>query len=77
MIPQPPDSGPKIGRVRAGQRVGRSNVLTISGAVAAEIAVPAFLNSIRVTAMLDIVFLVAGTGFFAASVLYVFACERM
>jgi hypothetical protein len=30
-----------------------------------------------VTAMLDVVFLVAGTGFFAASVLYVFACERM
>jgi len=32
---------------------------------------------LKVTAMLDIAMMVLGIGFFAASVLYVLACERM
>jgi len=40
-------------------------------------AAPACLDRLRVTLMLDIVMIVIGVGFFAASILYVLACERM
>jgi hypothetical protein len=39
--------------------------------------VPAFRDSQRVIAMLDVVMIVLGVGFFVASVFYVLACERM
>jgi len=39
--------------------------------------VAAFLGSLRVIAMLDVVMIAVGVGFFVASVLYVLACERM
>jgi predicted membrane-bound dolichyl-phosphate-mannose-protein mannosyltransferase len=54
--------------------VGRLNALAISGSVP---AAPAPLDSLRVIAMLDVVLLAIGVGFFVASVLYVLACERM
>jgi len=37
----------------------------------------ALLGGVQVTAMLDVVMITLGVGFFAASVLYVLACERM
>jgi len=42
-------------------------------------AVLGSLNSVgrKVIAMLDVVMIALGVGFFAASVLYVLACERM
>jgi hypothetical protein len=69
--PWPLDSGSKIGRIRAGQYVGRLNALAISGSV------PAAPASLRVIAMLDIVMIALGAAFFVSSILYVLACERM
>jgi hypothetical protein len=51
-----------FGICRCGARIGRVPLLSIP---------------LRVIAMLDVVFLAAGVGFFVASVLYVLACERM
>ena len=69
--PDPLDSGSKIGRIRAGQYVGRLNALAISGSV------PAAPASLRVIAMLDIVMIALGAAFFVSSIPYVLACERM
>ena len=58
----------------------RSNALTISGFVAAapaSVMSPFLSIPLRVIAMLDVVLIAVGVGFFVASVLYVLACERM
>jgi hypothetical protein len=63
--------------------VSQQHVLGPSGIVAPAQAVPApacsrlAVNSLRVIAMFDVVMIALGVGFFAASVLYVLACERM
>jgi uncharacterized protein involved in cysteine biosynthesis len=54
--------------------VKRSIIFAGLGSIA---AVPAWLDWLGVTLMLDIVMIALGSGFFAASVLYVLACERM
>jgi hypothetical protein len=41
------------------------------------VACPQIWNAPKVIAMLDVVMIVLGVGFFIASVLYVLACERM
>ena len=58
----------------------RSNALAILGFVVATPAsvVSPFLSiPLRVIAMLDVVLIAVGFGFFVASILYVLACERM
>jgi hypothetical protein len=58
----------------------RSNALAISRFTA---AAPTSVGSrflsipLRVIAMLDVVLIAVGVGFFVASILYVLACERM
>ncbi len=52
----------------------RSNALAISGFVA---TAPFLSIPLRVIAMLDVVLIAVGVGFFVASILYVLACERM
>ena len=63
------DSGPNFGRIRA-------SYVCVSQ-LAAVAAVFASLASLKVMAMLDFVMIALGVAFFAASVLYVLACERM
>jgi hypothetical protein len=46
----------------------------MSGSIA---VAPVSIDSLRVTAMLDVVMIALGSAFFVASVLYVLACERM
>ena len=58
----------------------RPYALGISGFVAAapaSVVSPFLLIPFRVIAMLDVVLIAVGVGFFVASILYVLACERM
>ena len=75
-----PTRARNAGASEPGERAGWSNALAISGFVA---AAPASVRSrflsipLRVIAMLDVVLIAVGVGFFVASILYVLACERM
>ena len=81
MIRWQPRLGPENRARPSGENARvRSNALAISGFVAAapaSVGSPFLSIPLRVIAMLDVVLIAVGVGFFVASVLYVLACERM
>ena len=71
-----PNSGPEAGTSER-SRCGRSNALANSGSCRCGTCGTRILRLTQVIAMLDVVMIALGVGFFVAAVLYVLACERM